>query len=106
MADNIDRQQFANEAEKALSHPLVVRVIDEQLMNLNATRGGLVYYGLSKIAMYAATVARAQALGIDPDALRMTPDEQADAMVAQAERLAESGMPVIVVTHDTAEDPS
>lgn len=104
MSEGIDRQQFANEAEKALSHPLVVGVIDEQLVNLGASRGSLVHYGLSKIAMYAATVARAQALGIDPDALRASPEEANDALMVRAERLAGLGVLVIVVSDDSGED--
>jgi hypothetical protein len=97
---NLDKQQFANEAEKALSHPLVVDVIDEQLLNLGVTRDSLVYYGLSKIAMYAATVARAQALGIDPDELRATPAEANAALLERAKRLAASDVPTIVIERE------
>ena len=51
-----EKQAFANEAEKALSHPLVIEVIDELAFNLTngSHRDGLVRYGIKKVAMYKA----------------------------------------------------
>lgn len=96
----IDRQAFANEAEKALDHPLVASVIDELLSNLGVSRESDEFYGIAKVAMYVATVARAQALGIDPDELRMTADEADVALREHAEHLAALGVPVSVVADE------
>lgn len=86
---NIDeKQQFANDAEQAIIHPLVQDVIDELLLNLNSPRDTLVSYGIHKVANTVAQVARAQALGIDPEILHVTPDEANDLMMRCVEALA------------------
>ena len=94
-----EKQAFANEAEKALSHPLVIEVIDELAFNLTngSHRDGLVRYGIKKVAMYVATVARAHALGIDPDTLRTTDDEDTEFQRELLTAALGSGQPIIVV---------
>ena len=94
-----EKQAFANEAEKALSHKLIEDVVDEALLNHNGNseRTGLLYYSLMKVAMYTATVARAQALGIDPDELRSTREESTKGMLRQARAFVAAGKPVLRV---------
>lgn len=72
-----EKDAFANEAEQALKHELVTEAVDELVFTLRRGdhREGLVRYGIRKIAMYVATIARAHALGIDPDVLRITDKE-------------------------------
>ena len=65
-----ERHAFANEAAKALDHDLVKNVMEEFAGNMRFELTGLPAYGLAKVAIYAAQVARAQALGINPDLLR------------------------------------
>lgn len=89
------KQQHANDAEKALDHDLVKDVIAEQMRNLG-TDSKLVEYGLHKIAMYTASVARAQALGFDPDLLRMSAEEANAAQLELAKAAVASGKPVWV----------
>lgn len=97
-----EKQAFANEAEKALEHPLVEEVIDELLFNLRlrGQQSSLPRYGIKKVAMYVATVARAQALGIDPDTLRMTNDESDEVQMRLVEAALGAGKPVIAVIAD------
>lgn len=52
---------------------------------------------LTKIATYAAQVARAQALGFDPELLRLSADEADTAMLAQARMAVASGKPVWLI---------
>lgn len=70
--NSVQKNDHANKSDKALKHPLVIDVIDELIDNLGKKGDPLVKYGITKVAMYAAQVARAQALGIDPDDLRST----------------------------------
>lgn len=67
------KEHHANEAGKAWTHPMVERVMQEYADNMGFdAKVGLPAYGMMKIAMYAAQVARAQALGFDPELLRLT----------------------------------
>lgn len=91
-----EKQAFANEAEKALDHPLVIEVMEELCFNLRVPFDGLPRYGLRKVALYVATVARAHALGIDPDTLRMTDDEATDFQMDLARTAVEAGQPVFI----------
>ena len=91
------KQRHANSAEKALSHPLVTDVVDELLRNLGEDRAGLVFYGIMKVAMVTASVTLAQARGIDPDALRLTPEESARRLMERGRRIAEAGGTVLFV---------
>lgn len=94
------KQDFANEAEQALTHPLVKEAIDELLGNLGAKLDGLEHYGITKVAQYAATVARAQAIGLDPDALRVSRDEGAEEIRRLAASAHKAGTPVIAIVRD------
>jgi hypothetical protein len=91
------KQKHADDALKAVRHPLVTDVIEEQLFNLNRKDDPLVKYGLTKIALYAATVARAQALGFDPDLLRLSPDEANQETIKRAERIILAGGDVKII---------
>ena len=95
-----EKQAFANEAEKALDHPLVRDVIEEFADNMGFALEGLPFYGIMKVAMYTATVARAQALGIDPDELRHTPEEADAAMLRKMHAAVDAGVPTMVVVTD------
>ena len=87
------KQVHANEAEKALVTPLVQDVIEELLDNLG-TDSALVRCGITKVASYAAQVARAQALGFDPELLRLSPDEADAQGLAKARMAVAHGKPV------------
>jgi len=67
-----EKQEFSNEAEKALDDPLVQRVMEEYADNMGFRLTGLPRYGLVKVAFHAAVVARAQALGILALTLRIS----------------------------------
>jgi hypothetical protein len=95
-----DKQQFANEAEKALDHEAVQHAIQEFADNMGFVLEGLPAYGLNKVAHYAAMVARAQALGIDPDELRYTPEEANGALMEKAAQMVYAGVPTKVVCGD------
>jgi stalled ribosome rescue protein Dom34 len=96
------KQDHANASEHAFKHELVVGVIEEYLDNLSHNFGvskddAFVRYGLKKCMSYAAQVARAEALNIDPDLLRADAaaiTEQQTIIIEEAER---AGVPVIVV---------
>lgn len=72
------RDESAAAADVAVEHPLVEGAIAEFLDNVNLPGAGLPSYGVRKVAHYAAQVARAQALGIDADALRHTAQGASD----------------------------
>ena len=95
-----EKQAFANEAERALAHPLVRDVIEEFADNMGFDLEGLPKYGMMKVAMYAATVARAQALGIDPNDLRHTPEEGDAAMARKMRAAVDAGVPTVAVVVD------
>lgn len=94
------KQLHANEAEKALTHPLVLNVIEEFMDNVGLANKGLPAYGIRKVAFYAATVARAQTLGFDPDLLRYSAEEGNQAQLELAERLVRQNVPVTIVVVD------
>ena len=86
------KQLHADESDKAISHPIVEGVVDEQMRNLSnygvrPLDQSLLRYSLLKVAMYAAQVSRAQCLGFDPNALRLTPEEANAEMIQLAERI-------------------
>jgi hypothetical protein len=96
------RQHHADESEHALVHLLVMVAIDELHTNLGTGSNALVDYGIHKVAAIAAQVARAQALGFDPDLLRLSADD-ADAEVLRIARMAaESGKPVWLIGPEDA----
>jgi hypothetical protein len=89
------KREHANQAEQALHHDLVQNALSEFADNMGFKREGLPEYGLTKIVSYAAQVARAHALGFDPDLLRLT-DEEADAQALAKARIAvAAGKPVL-----------
>lgn len=98
------KRDHANAAEHALDHPVVRDVMDEYLGNMQARGSALARYGLVKCMSYVAQVARAEALGIDPDTLRTTPEEAAGHMSALADAARRAGKPVIVVASEGAPD--
>jgi stalled ribosome rescue protein Dom34 len=88
----------------ALKHPLVESVIEEQMFNLRISPDDdLAKYGLMKIATYAAQVARAQALGFDPDLLRLTDEEATEAQLRLLKAFEQAGKPVTVVVSGDSE---
>lgn len=100
MADDW-KQHHANESDKAWQHPIVTRVIEEYASNMGFDpKVGLPAYGVMKVAMYAAQVARAQALGIDPELLRLTAQEANSEVLRLAAEAALSGIPVHVIEED------
>lgn len=100
-----EKRAFANEIDKAIFHPMVEEVMEEFAFNMRFENRGLPKYGMRKIAAYAANVARAQALGIDLDDLRMTDEESGEAMMRMAQAAADAGKPVIVVTVPEEDQP-
>jgi UDP-N-acetylmuramyl tripeptide synthase len=95
--DTDEKQAFVNEAEQAYKHPLVKSVVQELLFNLRAEGDALVSYGIHKVANAVAIVARCQALGIDPEELRMTDEEIATHMERMAQIALEAGKLIMVV---------
>jgi hypothetical protein len=88
----------ANAAGKALDHDLVKDVIAEYAENMGFDpENGLPAYGVRKVAMYAAQVARAQALGFDPNLLRMTDEETNSDLLALAAEAVLRGLPTWVL---------
>jgi hypothetical protein len=67
-----EAKAFSDAAFPATKHALVTNAIEELCFNLEiAADDSLARYGMNKIAIAAALVARANALGIDPEALRI-----------------------------------
>ncbi len=95
------KQDFANEAEQAVLHDLSQETIDELLVNLKLDRNGLPYYGILKVCNIVAQVARAQALGIDPETLRMTSEESVAAFRNRMAVFVNAGLPVVGVVVDS-----
>lgn len=76
----------------------VESVMEEYASNMGFDpKHGLPAYGMMKVAMYAAQVARAQALGIDPELLRMSGEEQNSEILRRAAEAAFAGVPVIML---------
>lgn len=91
------KEHHANEAGKALDRGLVQRVLTEFAGNMGFERDGLPEYGLTKIVLTVAQVARAEALGFDPELLRLTAEEADEEGLKLARIAAESGKPVWVL---------
>lgn len=70
-----EKQAHADEAEKAWDEPMVQEVLTEFAWNNKLQREGFTEYGFLKIVSTVAQCARAQALGIPTEALRITPEE-------------------------------
>lgn len=97
MSDLDWKAQHAVDSEKALEHEMVAEVMAELRGNLGVDDDGLVAYGIRKVAYYAASVARAQALGFDPNLLRMTSDEASSVQMQLAAELVFNGVPVHLI---------
>ena len=91
------KQKHANDSEKSLEHKLVKDAIDEFLFNLKTDKNSFVYYGIMKVAMYVASIARAQALGFDPKLLRLTPDEGNERLLNFAAQLVLKDKDVTII---------
>ena len=91
------KQHHANEAQKVLESELVRGVMEEFASNMRFKLEGLPEYGLKKVVCYAAQVARAQALGFDPELLRLTDEEADEVMLRVAEAAALAGKPVWLI---------
>lgn len=91
------KHRHANESEKAVAHRLVQEVIAEFADNMGFALEGLPRYGMHKVALYAAQVARAQALGFDPELLTLTDEEGLEAQLRLAEMAVEQGVPTTIV---------
>lgn len=96
------KQHHANEADRVLAHPLVEQVMAEFADNMGFELSGLPKYGLAKVAHYAAMVARAQALGFDPELLRLTPGEATSEQLRLAAEAALLGVPVHMIDGGTS----
>lgn len=97
-----EKRQMAEAASEACGHPIVAETIVEYAANMGIT-GGLPLYGLHKVAAVAAQVARAEALGIDPNDLLLDAEERAAAALAFTEQAVAQGVPVIAVDPDAGE---
>lgn len=91
------KQHHANEADNAVFHPLVQQALEEFADNMGFALEGLPKIGLLKIAAYSAMVARAQALGFDPELLRLTPEEADSAILLRAAEATLRGVPVYML---------
>ena len=102
------KRKHANDAEKALDHEIVKRALEEFEDNLRhnpavaakAFDSALFRYGFRKCLSYAVSVARAEALGVEPEALRMSPEEVTERQMELAKMAVEAGKPVWVVGAD------
>jgi hypothetical protein len=94
------KNAHANAASESIKHDLVEGVIEEFMDNVGIPDTGLPAYGIRKVALYAAQVARAHALGFDPNLLRMTPDEATSHQLDLAARAVLAGVPVHMLDLD------
>lgn len=99
------RREIADEAAKAWDTKLVQDALTEFAGNLRFERKGLPEYGLMKIVNYVATVAHAQARGIDPELLRLSPEEAEAALLERARAMVAAGKPVLKLDDDGATRP-
>jgi hypothetical protein len=95
------KRHHANDSTEAVQHEIVQRVMEEYADNMGFTLDGLPAYGLRKVALYAAQVARAQALGFDPNLLRLSEDEAASGQWALAASLVLAGVPTFTIDPPT-----
>lgn len=91
------KDKHANEASASIKHELVVGVIEEFMDNINLADQGLPAYGIRKVAHYAAMVARAHALGFDPNLLRLTNEEATSVQLSLAATAVTLGIPVHMI---------
>ena len=94
------KQTHVKAADTTLAHPLVAEVMAELRGNLGVSDKGLPAYGIAKVAHYAAQVARAQALGFDPNLLRLSNEEADSQQLLLAAEATLRGIPVHLLTGD------
>lgn len=97
------KNEHANKASASIKHELVEGVIEEFMDNIGVADKGLPAYGIRKVAHYAAMVARADALGFDPNLLRLTPDEATSLQLELAARAVFEGVPTWVLDPNHAD---
>jgi superfamily II DNA or RNA helicase len=91
------KEKHATEASASIKHELVEGVIEEFMGNVGLADKGLPAYGIRKVAHYAAMVARAHALGFDPNLLRMTNEEATSEQLKLAATAVTLGVPVHMI---------
>ncbi len=101
------KQHHADEAEKGFEQPLVKSVVEEfvgnVLRNYNVDLGkGLGAYGLHKCMAVAMQIARAEALGFDPELLRLNDAEVDEAQLKLARMAVESGKPIWAILDESS----
>ena len=84
------KQHHANVSEKAFAQALVEGVIEELVENMRRNYGvdlseGLPRLGLHKCMAVAMQVARAEALGFDPELLRLNATESTEQLLKLAQ---------------------
>jgi hypothetical protein len=94
------KQIHCAQAERALQFEMIINVVDEVLGNLGRRDDALARYGVMKVASYVAQVARAQALGFDPNLLRLTDEELSADQFQLAKIAAIKGVPVWTLPED------
>lgn len=95
------KQKHADDSEEGvLNHPLVVRQMESFARNMGFELEGLPRMGLLQIVSVSAQVARAHALGFDPELLRLAPHEADEQNLAIARKLVEQGKPVLRIDSD------
>jgi len=94
------KNDHANAANASIEHELVEGVIEEFMDNIGLADKGLPAYGIRKVARYAAMVARAHALGFDPNLLRMSNSEATSHQLDLAARAVALGIPVHMIEAD------
>jgi hypothetical protein len=103
------KQHHADTAEKALEHPLAAGYRDEFVDNMRRNFGvdlgdGLPAAGLAKVCSAVAQVARAEALGFDPELLRLSPEEADRVLLQRAVIAARTGKPVWAIEAPGADE--
>lgn len=91
------KQHHANESERIFEVQMMQDVMEEFAENMGFKLAGLPKYGLMKVAGYAAQIARAQTLGIDPELLRMAPTETTSHQLWLAATAAFKGVPTYLI---------
>lgn len=94
------KNDHANAASASIKHELVEGVIEEFMDNIGLADTGLPAYGIRKVAHYAAMVARADALGFDPNLLKMTNSEATSHQLELAARAVALGIPTHLIEGD------
>lgn len=97
------KKKHADDAEAVFDNESVQMVMDEFADNMGFKLEGLPKYGMHKVVSYVAQVARAQALGFDPELLRHTAEEADVAGLALARTAVAKGVPTWVIRGDDAQ---